>query len=100
MEVDSNNPKLIWKVRMPSKSSPGEFHVVEVYDSGDIRCDCLAAEMSKVCDHMRKTRDFIEVLSEKISNKYPKKDYPTKIPAKVTKVIPTGDPPKKAPYED
>ena len=70
MEPDKNNPKLIWRLQVPSKSKPGTFHIVEVYDSGDMRCDCMANEFGKVCDHMKKTLTYIKTLAVKMENKY------------------------------
>jgi len=70
METDSNNPKLIWRLRVPSKSAPGTFHVVEICDSGDMRCDCMANEFGKVCSHMVKALIYLQVLVDKMEKLY------------------------------
>jgi len=70
MKIDPNNPKLIWRLKVPSKSHPGTFHIVEVYDSGDMRCDCIANQMGKVCSHMKKTITYIKVLLYKMEKLY------------------------------
>lgn len=73
MDTNEKKPKLIWRLRVPSKSKPGTFHVVEIYDSGDMRCDCWANEHGKVCSHMKKTRLYIKVLLSKMGKLYGEK---------------------------
>lgn len=91
--MENQNTKLLWKLQVPSKSEPGSHHIVEIYTSGDMRCDCYACRMGNVCNHMRKTRDRIDELADTINEKYPEGDYPTNT-GKIKKVIPTGEPPK------
>jgi len=70
MDVDTKNPKLIWRLRVPSKSNPGTFHIVEMYETGDMRCDCWANEHGKVCSHMKKTLFFSKQLVKKMEKNY------------------------------
>ncbi len=70
MVTDPKNPKLIWRLRVPSKSHPGTYHIVEIYDSGDMRCDCVAAEMGKVCRHMQDTLFYLKQLTAKLDKNY------------------------------
>jgi len=91
--MENQNTKLLWKLQVPSKSEPRKLHIVEIYTDGELRCECFASEMKKVCSHMRKARDFIDRLADTINEKYPAGDYPTNT-GKIKKVIPTGEPPK------
>ncbi len=93
--MENQNTKLLWKLKIPSKSEPGTFHIVEIYTNGEMRCDCFAAEMKKVCHHIRKVRNFIERLSDKVLEKYPLDKYPTKPQVIVKKVIPKGESPAR-----
>lgn len=70
MEVNKSNPKLIWRLRVPSKSHPGTFHTLEIYDSGDMRCPCWANKHGKICSHMKKTIVYIKVLLDKMKELY------------------------------
>jgi len=63
-----NQPKLIWKFRVPSKSSLGKFHIVEIYENGELRCDCIAGSMNKFCRHKQIILKRLEILIKDIKN--------------------------------
>ena len=71
MKVDPMNPKLIWNLKVPSKSNPGTFHTVEIYDSGDTRCDeeCRGYQLKQRCSHCEKAKDYIRDLVKRFSKK-------------------------------
>lgn len=68
--MENQNTKLLWKLQVPSKSEPGKLHIVEIYTDGELRCDCVANQMGKVCSHMKKTSIFLDGLLKKIKEKY------------------------------
>jgi len=70
MDTETNNPKLIWRLRVPSKSHPDTFHIVEIYESGDMRCDCKYNEFGKICSHIKGTHLFLKKLLAKIDQNY------------------------------
>ena len=72
MDTETKNPILIWRFRVPSKSHPGTLHIVEIYESGDMRCDCIANQMGNVCRHIKGTMDFLEKLIVKLRKNYGK----------------------------
>jgi hypothetical protein len=51
--------KIIKKYRVPSKSQPNVFHLVEIDDKGNMFCDfhaktgCIAGQMYKECSHIK-----------------------------------------------
>jgi hypothetical protein len=61
-----NQSKLILKLRVPSKSTPGIFHIVEIYESGEMRCDCIAGERKKFCRHKQIILKRLETLIKDI----------------------------------
>ena len=95
METDFNNPKLIWRLKVESKSTPGTFHIVEIYDSGDMRCDCKYNEFGKVCSHMMKALIYLRVLVDKI-----KKLYGERIQKKSDDIVQDKGSEEKRPVQD
>ncbi len=53
-------PNIIAKYRVPSKSHPGTYHVVNLYDSGDGECDegCFGYGIHGTCSHVKKAWEF------------------------------------------
>jgi hypothetical protein len=64
-----NYPNIAISYKVESKSQPGHFHQVKIYESGDITCPCIAGEMQKFCRHKQETIKAIEKLIEFIKNK-------------------------------
>jgi hypothetical protein len=45
------------RFRVPSKSKSGEFHLVEIWDDGEISCDCLAhLKGGRECRHIKRIK--------------------------------------------
>ena len=62
----SNYPNKAFSYRVESKSNPGNFHTVVVYEGGDIDCPCEAGRMNKFCRHKQETIKAVEELLIKI----------------------------------
>ena len=95
METDFNNPKLIWRFKVKSKSTPGTFYVVEIYDSGDMRGDCKYNKFEKICRHMMKALIYLRVLIDKI-----KKLYGERIQKKSDDIVQGKGSEEKRPVQD
>jgi hypothetical protein len=39
--------------RIPSKSNPGEYHIVRLLIDGSFTCDCVAAQFRNECRHIK-----------------------------------------------
>jgi hypothetical protein len=52
---EGNYPNVSFTHKVESKSNPGHFHIVRVYENGDMDCPCVAGQMNKFCDHKEKT---------------------------------------------
>lgn len=48
-------PKVMIRWNIPSKSEPGKVRTVEIYESGDTRCNCFAGGTQKFCRHQQAT---------------------------------------------
>ena len=59
-------PNIVFSIKIESKSNPGHFHQVKIYESGDISCPCTAGQMQKFCTHKQKAIKLAEELLEKI----------------------------------
>jgi ssDNA-binding Zn-finger/Zn-ribbon topoisomerase 1 len=59
-------PNVVFSIKIESKSQPGHFHQVKIYETGDINCPCVAGQMAKFCDHKRKAIKVAEDLIAKI----------------------------------
>ena len=44
------------KYKVPSKSHPGRYHIVEELEDDKLRCDCLGWRKDKECRHCRIVR--------------------------------------------
>ena len=65
-ERKKSYPNIIISYKTESRSNPGHFYQVKIYESGDIYCGCMAGSMSKFCYHKRKAVDEIEKIIKKI----------------------------------
>jgi hypothetical protein len=63
-------PMKFASTRIESKSNPGHFHTVILYESGDMDCPCYAGNLSKFCDHKIKMVKKMDELSKKIKEKH------------------------------
>lgn len=66
--MEINNRTLIWKFRVASKSKPGTFHTVDVYNTGEMKCDCIAGSMGKPCRHKDTAKNCVLSLAKNIVN--------------------------------
>ncbi len=65
----NNYPNKAFSYRGESKSNPGNFHSVIIYESGDIDCPCYAGSANKFCRHKKEMLDEIGKLLDKIKKK-------------------------------
>ena len=50
----------ISKFRIKSKSEPGKFHIVELFNDGRLECDCPAGCFRKIeCRHIKIVKNHI-----------------------------------------
>lgn len=66
MEEKYSGLKRLFSWKVPSRSKPGTFHRVDVYDSGDMDCDCIAGQMNKFCHHKNVILATLKELVKKI----------------------------------
>ena len=68
-----NYPNVAFTHKVESKSNPGHFHIVKIYESGDMDCPCIAGRQGKFCRHKEKTIGDMEEVLKKAKEKYLKK---------------------------
>ncbi|XOB41775.1 MAG: hypothetical protein ACKKMS_00020 [Candidatus Nealsonbacteria bacterium] len=67
---EKNYPNISFTHKVESKSNPGHFHIVKVYEDGNIDCPCIAGVTNKFCRHKKQTiKDLVMVL-KKIKENY------------------------------
>lgn len=49
-----------WKI--PSKSEKGQEWLVELYNNGELYCNCYAGQFKKACRHKREKREELEAM--------------------------------------
>jgi len=59
-------PNVVFSVKVESKSQPGHYHQVKVYESGDVYCPCWAGSTDKFCRHKKIMVEQVEKLLTKI----------------------------------
>lgn len=59
-------PMIAFSYKVESKSNPGHFYQVKVYESGDVYCGCVADGMGKFCSHKQKMLLEVNALLEKV----------------------------------
>lgn len=43
----------IYRFKVPSKSEPKKFHIIEVFKDGHSECDCVASSYNQPCRHIK-----------------------------------------------
>lgn len=56
MKLHVNINAVVKTYRVPSKSEPGTFHLVQRYGDGRLACDCIAGGMGRECWHKETVR--------------------------------------------
>ena len=59
-------PRVLIRWNVPSRSEPGKNRTVEIYENGNMRCNCVAGQMTKFCHHQQVVVKELESLLEKI----------------------------------
>ena len=50
----------IWSCKIPSRSNPGEYHIVRQLIDGSFLCDCVFYQMKKKdCRHIRVAKKIL-----------------------------------------
>ena len=62
----NNYPNISISYKVESRSNPGHWYQVKIYESGDVSCPCVAGEMGKFCFHKQMATNGIESLIRKI----------------------------------
>lgn len=70
----SSAPNIVFTHKVESKSNPGHFHIVKVYESGDMDCPCIAGRQGKFCRHDKQTIADVEEVLQKIKDRYLRKN--------------------------
>ena len=62
--------KTLLKVQLPSKTFKGDYHTVEVYEDGSMKCDCVRAGYYHMeCRHIKKIKKLINSAGKKNNTK-------------------------------
>jgi hypothetical protein len=59
-------PRVVIRWNVASRSEKGKFRTVEVYENGDMRCNCFAGDLNKFCYHQQRTGKWLKELIRKI----------------------------------
>jgi hypothetical protein len=59
-------PRVVIRHNVASRSEKGKFRTVEIFESGDMRCNCMAGDMSKFCYHQQRTGKWLKDLVRKV----------------------------------
>lgn len=62
----NNYPIPVISYKVESRSNPGHWHIVKVYESGDMDCPCVAGRQSKFCRHKQETVEALRKILKKI----------------------------------
>jgi len=84
-----NYPNIAISYKVESRSNPGHFYQVKIYESGDITCECMAGEMQKFCYHKQTALKGIERLIDSLKKKYTPKKMDRMV-GKEQKIIPVS----------
>lgn len=61
-------PRVVIRHNVASRSEKGKFRTVEVYEDGNMRCNCTAGDMQRFCYHQKKTgkwlKDLVRLIQE------------------------------------
>ena len=49
----------IFKVLVPSKSVPGDYHEVLVFKGGSMKCNCVGSMFTSNCRHVKKVKKHL-----------------------------------------
>ena len=61
MAKKNSQMKVILKVLVPSKSLKGDYHEVEIYKNGEMKCNCIAGFYKvKECDHIKEVKKWLK----------------------------------------
>jgi len=64
-------PRVAIRYNVASRSEPGKFWTVEIYEDGSMRDNCIAGDMQKFCWHQKKAgkwlKDLVRLM-EKVNN--------------------------------
>jgi hypothetical protein len=63
MKLKVPYPKRRFKI--PSKSEPGHFHIVELWSDGSLECDCVAGSYKRECRHKKFIKEHLKLFGEK-----------------------------------
>jgi len=63
-------PNVVISYKVESKSHPGHFHQVKVFESEDLSCPCEAGEMGRFCRHKKIMVKEVAQIINNIINKY------------------------------
>ena len=63
-------PEVAFTHKVESKSNPGHYHIVRVYESGDMDCPCFQGRINKFCRHKRITIEDVGKLIEELKEKH------------------------------
>jgi len=58
--------KTLLQVKVPSKSHPGNYHVVTFWKNGTLTCDCEAAYFGNACHHLIVAEDWFYKQKNKV----------------------------------
>ena len=53
------NQDTIQSWKLPSKSNPGEKHIVRLLIDGNLECDCIAGSYNRFCRHKQKVGEML-----------------------------------------
>ena len=48
-----NNLVAVKRYKVPSKSEPNKYHIINEYADGRTECDCMARMNNRFCRHLR-----------------------------------------------
>lgn len=64
----NNYPMKLFSYKAKSRSNPGHYHIVVVYEDGSVDCPCPAGQMGKFCSHEKEMVMVVGSLMSDIKN--------------------------------
>ena len=57
------------RLRVPSHSEKGKFHIVEIFADNHLECDCVCGSYNQPCSHTKIVRNYLNNAKQKNNRK-------------------------------
>ena len=66
--------KIVFEVSVPSKTTPGDYHEVKIYDDGSAECECVGNGIYREnCWHIKRAKEMFKKSCDAVPGNHPVK---------------------------